>query len=182
MAAQWRKLAVSDAKAVEFVQARLMCLRGKFDNALSFLKLYEAEILAAREGSPQDLELYASALAGAGQVDKAAQVVGDRFSADREWSIRYLRIGEVDDDYHPDQARIWLSKLDLSGDVSSGLVLVAARTWCKLGDVCTQQGKGGTRHRSLPRCPEGLAEDPDVANNLAYLLTTRRPVARKRPS
>ena len=63
--------------------------------------------------------------------------------------------------------------LDLSGDVSSGLVLVAARTWCKLGDVCTQQGKAELAIEAYRVARKDLPEDPDVANNLAYLLTTR---------
>jgi tetratricopeptide (TPR) repeat protein len=109
MATKWRSLAPSDDKSVDFVQARLKCLRGQvedargqfknarsqFEDAVKILKPYEEQILAAAKDRPDDLELYASALASAGQVDKAVQVVGDRFRLDSDWVVRYLRIGEA---------------------------------------------------------------------------------------
>jgi tetratricopeptide (TPR) repeat protein len=170
MATKWRSLAPSDDKSVDFVQARLKCLRGQvedargqfknarsqFEDAVKILKPYEEQILAAAKDRPDDLELYASALASAGQVDKAVQVVGDRFRLDSDWVVRYLRIGEAMMN-QPDLARIWLSRLDLSGDASGELLLVAARAWCKLGaksgrSTDMDEGVGyATRAASYPK-------------------------------
>jgi tetratricopeptide (TPR) repeat protein len=89
----WRQRVLGDPYHADLAFANAELTLGRYDSALSAIERWRERMTGGDQPNAAQVEIYATALAGAGRIDEAHDLLWDRAVAGREWAFIYMRVG-----------------------------------------------------------------------------------------